>query len=92
MNEDRQLTIHFNNCTKMDVTFPTQIKNATAAVLESMKRALDSDKLVLEAEGKLVIIPWGSIKHVEMTPMPPAVPFGSIKGARINQGDVATHS
>ena len=85
MNEDRQLTIHFNNGTKMDVTFPTQIKNSTAAVLESMKRAMESDKLVIEAEGKLVIIPWGSIKHVEMTPAPPAVPFGSIKGARISQ-------
>jgi hypothetical protein len=50
-----------------------------------MKKALESDKLVIEAEGRLVIIPWGSIKHVEMTPAPPAVPFGSIKGARISQ-------
>jgi hypothetical protein len=85
MNDDKNLTIHFNNGTKMEVAFPTQIKNSTAAVLESTKKALESDKLVIEAEGKLVIIPWGSIKHVELTPMPPAVPFGSIKGARINQ-------
>jgi sporulation protein YlmC with PRC-barrel domain len=85
MNDDRQLTIHFNNGTKMDVTFPVQIKNSMAAVLESMKKALESDKLVIEAEGKLVIIPWTSIKHIEVTPAPPAVPFGSIKGARISQ-------
>jgi hypothetical protein len=85
MNDDKHLTIHFNNGTKMEVAFPTQIKNSTAAVLESIKKALESDKLVIEAEGKLVIIPWGSIKHVELTPMPPAVPFGSIKGARISQ-------
>jgi hypothetical protein len=85
MNEDRQLTIHFNNGTKMDVTFPQQIKNSTAAVLESMKKALETDKLVIEAEGKLVIIPWSSIRHLEVTPPPPAVPFGSIKGARISQ-------
>jgi len=79
------MIIHFNNGTKMDVTFPQQIKNSTAAVLESMKKALDSDKLVIEAEGKLVIIPWASIRQLEVTPMPPAVPFGSIKGARISQ-------
>jgi hypothetical protein len=85
MDDIKQLTIHFNNGTKMDVTFPTQIKNSTAAVLESMKKALESDKLVIEAEGRLVIIPWGSIKHVELTPAPPAVPFGSVKGARISQ-------
>lgn len=84
-NEDRQLTIHFNNGTRMDVTFPTQIKNSTAAVLESMKKALESDKLVIEAEGRLIVIPWGSIKHIEVTPLPPAVPFGSIKGARIKE-------
>ena len=69
----------------MNVTFPQQIKNSTAAVLESMKKALESDKLVIEAEGKLVIIPWSSIRHLEVTPPPPAVPFGSIKGARISQ-------
>lgn len=85
MNEDRHLTIYFNNGTKMDVTFPTQIKNSPAAVLESIKKALESDKLVIEAEGKLVIIPWSSIKHIELTPPPPAIPFGSIKGAKISQ-------
>ena len=69
----------------MDVTFPTQIKNSPAAVLESIKKALESDKLVIEAEGKLVIIPWSSIKHIELTPPPPAIPFGSIKGAKISQ-------
>ena len=85
MNEDRQLTIHFNNGTKMDVTFPTQIKNSTAAVLEGMKRAMESDKLIIEAEGRLIIIPWASVKQMELTPLPPAIPFGSIKGARISQ-------
>jgi hypothetical protein len=85
MNEDRQLSIYFNNGTKMDVTFPPQIKNSTATVLEAMKRALESDKLVIEAGGKLVVIPWSSIMHVKLAPMPPAVPFGSIKGALISQ-------
>jgi hypothetical protein len=83
MNDDKRLTIHFNNGTKKDVTFPVQIKNSTAAVLEAMKKAMESDKLCIEAEGKLVVIPWASVKHVELTPVPPAVPFGSIKGAPI---------
>lgn len=32
MNEDKQLTIHFNNGTKMEVAFPTQTRNSTRAV------------------------------------------------------------
>ena len=85
MNEDRQLTIHFNNGTKMDATFPVRFKNSIAALLEGMKRSLESDKLVIEAEGKLIIIPWSSIKHVELTPAPAAVPMSAIMGAHISQ-------
>jgi hypothetical protein len=89
MSEERKLTIHFNNGTKMDVSFPTQIKNSAAAVLEGMKKMLEADKLVLEAEGRLVIIPWASVQHVEVSPVPPATPFGVIKGARVVQVDAA---
>jgi len=77
------MTIHFNNGTKMEVSFPTQIKNSAAAVLEGMKRAMESDKLAIEAEAKLVIVPWASVQHIEVTPPPAALPFGVIKGARI---------
>jgi hypothetical protein len=85
MNEDRQLTIHFNNGTKMEVSFPTQIKNSPAAVLEGIKRALASDKLAIEADGRLIVVPWASVKQVEISPLPAALPFGVIKGARISQ-------
>ena len=30
MNDDKHLTIHFNNSTKMEVAFPTQVKKPTA--------------------------------------------------------------
>lgn len=85
MNDDRQLTIHFNAGARMDLAFPPRLKNSTAAVMEAMKKNMESDKLVIEAEGKLFIIPWSSIKHIELTPAPAAVPFGAIQGARISQ-------
>ena len=83
MNEDRKLTIHFNNGTKLEVSFPTQNKNSTAAVLEIHEEGDETDKLVIEAEGRLLVIPWASVKLLELTPAPPAIPFGAIKGARI---------
>jgi len=48
-----------------------------------MKRAMESDKLAIEAEAKLVIVPWASVQHIEVTPPPAALPFGVIKGARV---------
>ena len=50
MNEDKQLTIHFNNGTKMEISFPTQIKNSTGALFAGMKRIFEADKLVIETE------------------------------------------
>ena len=82
------MTIHFNNGTKMDVTFPTQIKNSLGALVESLKKVLETDKLVIEAEGRLIVIPWASVKYVETSAVPSsALPFGTIKGARILASD-----
>jgi hypothetical protein len=83
MNDDRSLVIHFNNGSKLELSFPVQIKNSTAAVMEGIKKIMETDKLVIEAEGRLLVIPWTSVKQLEVTPVPPAMPFGAIKGAKI---------
>lgn len=84
MSDDKHLMIHFNNGARMEVSFPTQIKNSAAAVAEAGKRILEGDKLVLQTEEQLVIIPWSSVQYVEAASVPAAaLPFGVIKGARI---------
>ena len=76
MNEDKQLIIHFNNGTKMEVSFPTQIKNSPGALLEGAKRILEGDKLVIQTEQQLVIIPWSSVQFLEGASVPAAaLPF-----------------
>ncbi|HEY9171173.1 MAG TPA: hypothetical protein VI136_02705 [Verrucomicrobiae bacterium] len=84
MSDDKQLTIHFNNGTKMEVSFPTQIKNSTGAVLEGIKRILESDKLVIQTDQQVVVIPWSSVKYLESASvLAGALPFGALKGAHI---------
>lgn len=84
MNDDKQLTIHFNHGGKLELAFPTQIKNSQGALIDGMKRLLESDKLVIQTDQQLVIIPWSSVKLVEASGVPAsALPFGAIKGARI---------
>jgi hypothetical protein len=85
MNDDRQVVIHYNNGTKLELSFPIQIRNSTGALLEAMKRIMESDKLAIEAEGRLIVIPWASVKQLEVSPVPPALPFGVIKNAKILQ-------
>jgi hypothetical protein len=84
MNDDKQLIINFNNGTKMEVSFPTQIKNSTGALVEISKRILEGDKLTIQTEGQVIVIPWSSIKYVEASALPAAaLPIGAIRGARI---------
>ena len=60
-----------------------QIRDSTAGVLEAFKRILDADKLAIHAEDRLLIIPWPSVKYVELIPPPLTVPFGTVQKARI---------
>lgn len=87
MNDDKQLTIHFNNGQKLELSFPTQIKNSSAAALEGMKKIMAADKLVIEADGRLLVIPWASVQQLEFSPVPPStsLPFGVIKNAKVVQ-------
>lgn len=84
MSDDKHLMIHFNNGAKMEVSFPTQIKNSAAGVAEAAKRILEGDKLVIQTDEQVVIIPWSSVQYVEAASIPAAaLPFGVIKGASI---------
>jgi len=87
MNDDKQLTIRFNNGQKLELSFPTQVKNSPGAVLEGMKKNLEADKLAFEAEGRLIVIPWASVQQLEVSPVPPvaSLPFGVIKNAKVVQ-------
>ena len=84
MNEDKHLIIHFNNGAKMEVSFPTQIKNSMGALMEALKRILEGDKLVIHTEQQVVVIPWSSVQYIESSSVAAtALPLGAIKGARI---------
>ena len=88
MNDDKQMTLHFNNGTKMDVSFPTQVKNSLGTVLEGIKRILELDKLVIQTDEQVIVVPWSSVKYLESTLLPTAVlPFGAIKGAKVLASD-----
>jgi hypothetical protein len=81
---DKDLIIHFNNGTTLKVSFPEQIKNSTAGIMEAAKRILEADKLVIHTAERILIVPWSSVKYVEATSVPSAaLPFGTIKDARI---------
>jgi hypothetical protein len=72
----------------MEVAFPAQIKNDSAALIAALKRMLEADKLVIQTDQHVLVIPWQSVQHVEAsTVVWTALPDGAIRGARVVQMD-----
>ena len=83
MNDEKHLTVYFNNGRKMELAFPTQIRDSGAGLLEAFKRIMEADKLAVQTEDRLIVIPWASVQHLELNPPPATTPFGTILKARI---------
>jgi len=79
--EKRGMIIHFTDGTKKVLEFPQQIADGDVAAAAKMKEALEARHIVIEADGALIVIPFESVKYVQIYPAPKKLPSGVIKGA-----------
>lgn len=75
----RQMTLFYTDGTKTTFSFPQQVDMASMA--GEVAKALDRDRVVIEAGGTLFLIPLGNVKYVQVTPAPEKLPGGVIRGA-----------
>jgi hypothetical protein len=81
MSEKRGLIIYFMDGTKKVLEFPQQVSDTDVAAAAKLKQALEARRLVIEAEGALVVIPFENIKYLQLYPAPKKLPAGVIRGA-----------
>jgi hypothetical protein len=81
MRDDRALTIHFNDGTRLSFTFPAQTE--ARWVRRKMEELLELGHLTIEADGTLMVFPLSSIKYLQATPVPDDLPGNVIKGATV---------
>jgi hypothetical protein len=83
MKDQRGLTIHFTDGSKVSMDFPKQTQNETAAALK-LEDVLKNRYMLFEAEGTLVLIPFENVKYLQLYPAPSSVPGHTyVKGASI---------
>jgi|GEM_PF-1472193 len=88
MTNDRTMTLHFNDSTKLTFEFPEQVKSAAAKQIK-LSEFMSSKNVVVEAEGQVMIFPMTSIKYIAFNSAGPsffkgpALPKQSIIRARI---------
>jgi hypothetical protein len=77
------MTVHFLDGTSSTYEYPQQSGRDQASIVANVKKAIESERLLLEAEGSLVVIPIASVKYVKVSPAPPHLPSGILRGARL---------
>jgi hypothetical protein len=78
-----RLTVFFLDGTKVSYVYPRQSGSDQAAIVNTVKKAIDAERLVLEVDGDLVVIPIRSVKYIQVSPAPPHLPSGILRGARL---------
>ena len=77
-------TFFFMDGTKMVLKWPRQSGGDPSSLASNIKNALDSDKLMVEVEGQLFVIPVRNIKYFQISPAPEKLPQGVLKGAQFD--------
>ena len=82
MTNKRYLTIHFTDGSKLSVTFPKQVEDFHQMATR-VQKALDANKLAIEINGELFIIPMNNVKYLQVTPAPEKMPETIIHGGSL---------
>jgi hypothetical protein len=76
--------IHFMDGTNLVIDYPRQAGNDPATIASNIRKALEKDKLVVEVDGSLLVIPLNNIKYVAITPLPDSLPAGVLRNAHFS--------
>jgi hypothetical protein len=76
------MTVCFLDGSKMTYRYPRQSGSDQAAIVATVKKAIDAERLVLEADGDLIVIPIRSVKYVLVSPAPMHLPSGVLRSAK----------
>ena len=83
MQETVYGTIYFMDKTKLTLRWPRQAGSDPFEIAATVKKALESDRIMAEVDGRLLIIPARNVKYIEISPAPSKLPKGVLLGAEI---------
>jgi hypothetical protein len=81
----RRLLIFLTNGTKISVSFPKQAGDDPVTAMMNVRKALEADRILLEVDGDLMIIPMRSVSFVQVSPAPEELPPGVIRHVKVTE-------
>ena len=83
MSKDVHAVIHFMDGTKVTFAWPQQASDDPSTMITRVRKALEMDKLAVEVQGDLFVIPIRNVKYVQITPAPAKLPAEVIRGGEV---------
>jgi hypothetical protein len=83
MAQERGMTVHFMDGSRMSVTFPKQVQHDETLPVR-LERLLEKDVLMVVADGALLAIPFANVKYLQVYPAPAVLPDYVIKDASVS--------
>ena len=80
MSMDRWLRVEYVDGTSETFSFPKQVDDDYEQ-MQKFREAMRSDRIVLEVDGLVHVIPMSAIKRVDLSPAPANLPDFVIRGA-----------
>jgi hypothetical protein len=73
-------TIHFMDGSKISLRWPRQAGTGAQIIALNVKKALEADRILVEIDGTLLLIPLRNVKYIQITPSPKEF-AGVLRGA-----------
>ena len=67
MAKKANAVIHFMDGTNIVIEYPREAGEDPTTIASNVKKALDRDKIVVEVDGSLLVIPVTNIKYIAIT-------------------------
>lgn len=78
----KHLYLYFQDGQRLALRFPQQSENPVE-IARGLRRQMETPMLCIEVDGDLLMIPRESIKYLQISPAPVALPDPVIKGAEV---------
>lgn len=83
MSKIVRAVIHFMDDTKVNLAWPLQSGDDPLTVVTNVRKALEKDRLAIEVQGDLFVIPITNIKYVQIAPAPVNLPGDVVRGGHM---------
>lgn len=83
MSQIVRAVIHFMDETMMNLAWPLQGNEDALTVVTNVRKALEKDRLAIEVQGDLFVIPITNIKYVQIAPAPANLPGEVVRGGHM---------